>query len=265
MLYFSSLLNDTPKYSSDAKNLFSALAAHGESFGFLQGTKDIWAKDYMPVKTRSETFISFRYEPSYLKNIPHKRTNYRRDISSQFELPVIYSDINLDGGNVVFSPSKEKAIISDRIFPENSHWEKDALTAKLSALLEAEIIIIESLQSDLTGHADGMVRFLSEDTVLINKTEWKNGLEQRQARCLSQYGFHVIAFPYDQRETESAEGCYLNYLETSRHVFLPAFGIESDISAQNAAARIFQKKVVPVELHLIPREGGVLNCISWEL
>ncbi|MBM6921813.1 agmatine deiminase family protein [Phocea massiliensis] len=265
MLYFSSLLNDTPKYLSDAKNLFSALSTHGELFGFLHQTKDIWSRDYMPVKTRSGTHISFRYEPSYAMDTPQRCTDYRRDISSQFELSVIYSDINLDGGNVVFSPSKEKAIISDRIFLENSNWKRSVLTAKLSELLEAEIIIIESLKSDLTGHADGMVRFLSEDTVLINKTEWKNGLEQRQARCLSQHGFHVIEFPYDQCGTENAKGCYLNYIETSRYIFLPIFDIESDTNAQNTAVRIFQKKIVPVELHAIPKEGGVLNCISWEL
>ena len=73
---------------------------------------------------------------------------------------LVYSDINLDGGNVVFSPSKEKVIISDRVFSENHGISESELAAKLEKLLEASLIIIPSLKSDMTGHADGMVRFV---------------------------------------------------------------------------------------------------------
>lgn len=71
----------------------------------------------MPVKTKSGKYVSFRYEPSYLDGSPELRTDFRRDIVPNFDFKnLVYSDINLDGGNVVFSPSKEKVIISDRVF-----------------------------------------------------------------------------------------------------------------------------------------------------
>ena len=66
MLYFSSLLKTTPQYSLSAENLFSALSDSGEEFALFDGARDIWARDYMPVKTKSGQYISFRYEPSYL-------------------------------------------------------------------------------------------------------------------------------------------------------------------------------------------------------
>ena len=113
MLYFSSLLKTIPEYAASAGNLFTALSKCGEEYTFFDGAKDIWAKDYMPVKTGSSKYISFRYEPCYLKDDPQLKTDFKNDVAPKLSLPVIYSNINLDGGNIVFSPSKEKAIISD--------------------------------------------------------------------------------------------------------------------------------------------------------
>lgn len=102
MLYFSSLLNTNPKYLLSAENLFSVLSDSGEKFTLFDGARDIWARDYMPVRTKGGKYISFRYELSYLADYPKLRTNFKTDIAPHFALPVIYSNINLDGGNVVF-------------------------------------------------------------------------------------------------------------------------------------------------------------------
>ena len=263
MVYFSALLKQ-PKYRADAERLFSALTANGEAFSLIKNTRDIWIRDFMPIKTRKGRYISFRYEPSYLVEDEHLRTEYR-DIASQFDFDVTYSSINLDGGNVVFSPSKEKALISNRIFSENPAYEKNELVDKLSKLLEAEVVIIEALKSDMTGHADGMVRFVSEDTVLINKTNWKKGLEQRQKIYLEAEVFKVIEFPYhDSHCGKDATGSYLNYLETPCHIFFPIFDVPEDEIALSTARKVFSKKVLPVKITEIPKDGGVFNCISWE-
>ena len=88
MLYFSSLLKTNPKYSLSAENLFSALSDHGENFSLFDGAKDIWARDYMPIKTQSGKYVSFRYEPSYLADEPQIRTDFKADIAPHFTLPV---------------------------------------------------------------------------------------------------------------------------------------------------------------------------------
>ena len=106
MLYFSALLKTNPKYSKSAGNLFSALSKCGEEYTFFDGAKDIWARDYMPVKTRSGKYISFRYEPCYLKDYPQMKTDFKNDVAPKLGLPVIYSNINLDGGNIVFPPKQ---------------------------------------------------------------------------------------------------------------------------------------------------------------
>lgn len=153
-------------YPTDAEALFAALAAHDVPYALLEGTRDVWLRDFMPVRTGSGKLVSFRYEPSYLKNDPDLRTDFRKDLAPQLGLPVTYSNINLDGGNVVFSPSGARVLISDRVFSENTEYPSAALVRELSELLEAEVLIIPSLKSDMTGHADGMARFLDDRTVL---------------------------------------------------------------------------------------------------
>lgn len=266
MLYFSSLLKTTPKYALSAENLFSALLDHGEKFSLFDGAKDIWARDYMPVKTQSGKYVSFRYEPGYLADAPQIRTDFKADIAPHFTLPVTYSDINLDGGNVVFSPSRTKAVITDRVFAENPDMDESAVLTGLAALLEAEIIVIPSLapRNDMTGHADGVVRFVDENTAVGNASPYKNGYEQKVKQALGKHGIAVIDFPYFDSAGKSAVGSYLNYLETETHLFLPVFGDARDAAAVKCAKQIFSKEIIAVNINGIAAKGGVLNCISWE-
>ena len=108
MIYFSSLLQTNPTYQPAADRLFAALYSAGVEYQLIDGTQDIWLRDFMPVQIRDSSFVSFRYEPCYLEDAPELKTNFKRDISTQFSFPVAYSNINLDGGNVVFSPSKKR-------------------------------------------------------------------------------------------------------------------------------------------------------------
>lgn len=264
-LYFSSLLKTNPKYSLSAENLFSALSNCNEKFTLFDGARDIWARDYMPIKTKSGKYISFRYEPSYLANNPQLRTNFKTDIAPSFKVDnLVYTDINLDGGNVAFSPSKEKVIISDRVFSENHGISEAELTSKLEKLLEASVLIIPSLKSDMTGHADGIVRFVDENTVVTNAPLSPYGFETKVKKSLQNYGFNVIDFPYFYSKGDSAVGCYLNYLATEKSIFLPVFGVDTDNEAIELAKNIFDKTIIPVNINEIAKYGGLLNCIGWE-
>lgn len=263
MVYFSSILPH--KFPQEAITIFSTLEKHGVAYRLLDNVRDIWLRDFMPVRTGSGRLVSFRYEPSYLNGFPTLRTDFRREIAPQLHLPVTYSDINLDGGNVVYSPSRQKAIVSDRVFLENPSYSPTVLVQELENLLEAEIIIIPSLKSDMTGHADGMVRFVNEAAVIGNDVPSANGLEQHIKWILRSHGIDVIDFPYQDGQGISAVGCYLNFLETENCIFLPVFGLDMDKTAVETATQVFKKEIVPVRLDEIAKQGGCLNCISWEL
>ena len=262
MFCLSRLLSNI--YASDTANLTAALGAHNIPCRFLPSTKDIGLRDLMPVRTGSGKLVSFRYEPSYLKNDPDLITDFRKDLAPQLSLPVTYSNINLDGGTVVFSPSGTRVLISDRVFSENPEYPPAVLVRELSELLEAEVLLSPSLKSDMTGHADGMARFLDDRTVLCNRPLSSYGFEQKVKRSVRAYGLNAVDFPFVPTGRISAVGCYLNYLETEQAVLLPVFGIEQDAEATVSAQQIFHKEIVTVNIREIARQGGCLNCISWE-
>lgn len=265
MIYLSSLLKTIEKYKPAAERLFFALSFYNVDFCLLDGCKDVWLRDFMPIKTKSGKYVSFKYEPSYLDKYKHLQTDFKDDVSDKLSLlELTYSDINLDGGNVVFSPSKRTAIISDRIFEENGNKNKTELLQELEQLLEAQIIIISSLKSDMTGHADGMVRFIDDNTAVVNDTPYQNGLEQRISKNLKEHRINTIPFPYFDSPENSAVGCYINFFETAQALFLPVFGVDMDSEAIDTAKNIFNKTIVPVNINEIAEQGGVLNCISWE-
>lgn len=265
MLYLSSLLQTTPIYQAAADRLSAALASQQIPYRFLTGTKDIWLRDFMPVQNRDGTFVSFRYDPGYLQNTPELKTDYEQDIAPQLSLSVTPSSINLDGGNVVFSPSRERVVISDRVLRENPAYAPGELVKALEEQLMAQVILIPSLPSDMTGHADGMVRFVDENTVVGNRVPYQYGLEGRIKRVLRTYHIQVVDFPYFYSPKDSAVGCYLNFLETDTCIFLPVFGVAMDEEAVAQAQDLFSKPVVPVCINEIAAQGGVLNCISWEM
>ena len=99
----------------------------------------IWARDYMPVQVSKDKFVRFNYSPDYLKDSPE----YKPDtptILSTLGLQVINSDIIIDGGNII--SCGDKVIMTDKIFRENQHYDRDVLIDTLSKLLEAEIVLI---------------------------------------------------------------------------------------------------------------------------
>ena len=264
-VYMSELLMD--RYPETCQNLISILEKHKTNYLFLKGTKDIWCRDYMPVRIESGKLIQFRYEPSYLKGKPEWEES-RSDVKEVCRLNGIsaqFSDINLDGGNVLICGGR--AIVSDRVFPENPDIDRDSLVASLSQLLECEIIIIPTIHGDLTGHADGMVRFVNRDTLLGNNLEaefkyWREGMQ----KVLTEYKLSYINVPFfeDKAHSDSAIGVYVNYIEVNNLLVVPVFGREQDKEVIDILHKAFPDKLIEtIDYSNVALEGGLLNCTTW--
>lgn len=266
IVYMSDLLEE--RFPDSFNRLTAILKKHGVEYRLLKGTKDIWCRDYMPIQTESGKLIQFRYEPSYLKG--EEWDSIRSDVHEVCEkngLNPIFSDINLDGGNVLICNGR--AIISDRIFAENPNYEKDSLVDELSKLLECEIIIIPAQNGDYTGHADGMVRFVNRNTILGNSLEsefkyWRDGMQ----KVIHQYDLKYIDVPFfeqkDRKHPDSAIGIYVNYLEVNNLIVVPIFGRDEDKQAIEILQKSFpNKKIETIDYNDIAKEGGLLNCTTW--
>ena len=61
MLLLSKILLEKKEYSMFIERFLGALSMEEISPIFVDNTKDIWMRDYMPVNTKSGRYISFRY------------------------------------------------------------------------------------------------------------------------------------------------------------------------------------------------------------
>ena len=248
--------------------LHSLLTSHGVEIRLLNNVRDIWARDFCPIQVGPGKLVRFRYGPDYLNE--HREVRTGREVAQQFSglEEILYSDINLDGGNVV--ASRNKAIITDKVYRENPDWDRRKLRDELQRLLQVQqLIVIPREPYDLIGHADAMVRFIDEDTVLVNDyAEVDSPFGDRLVHALRCQGLAIELVPYfhERRSTggiPSAVGCFVNFLRTEKVVIVPAYGSKYDQIALNRLKTLFSNvPVVSLDCTNLAREGGVLNCIS---
>ena len=273
-VYVSSILKE--KFPNAAKELFSILRKYNVTIKELAHTKDIWCRDYMPVQNSIGELIQFKYEPSYLRGEKEWEES-RSDVHEVCEangIKPIYSDLKIDGGNVVMLGNK--AILTNRIFSENPEYDQDTLISKIENLLKAKVFIIPSysISEDITGHADGMVRFVDEQTILGNDLSedydyMKNGIN----KVCQMAGLNYIDVPYfipekDRNHELNAIGIYVNYLEVDNLIVLPQFKVNGnrDEETKELFKKIFPDRIIEtIDYNEVAVEGGLLNCSTWTI
>lgn len=262
-VYFSDLLQK--RHGPLAVQLTRLLEHNGIGVGWIEGTKDIWCRDFMPIQIARDRFVQFDYRPDYLmQGYQHTVTPPAIVRAALPEGALCRSvPIRIDGGNVVHCA--RKAVMTDRPF----RGRKKALQQELRELLEVdELIVIPAEPYELFGHADGIVRFVDEETVLVNDysaVDPRYG--SRLLQALERAGLRVIAIPYQPSEEgpdQSAHGVYVNFLQARGIILAPVFGIpEDDAVLRILTASYPGSNVEPVNCEALGKEGGLLNCISW--
>ncbi len=270
-VYVSALLEK--KHPVFFNNLISEFRLSNVTSDVLPDTRDIWAVDYMPIQLSKNRFISFTYRPDYLINFKtyQNRITDADLVCSKIAISAEKSDILIDGGNVI--KGKSFVIMTNKIFIENSQYSEKLLLKMLEEMFEVKVIIIPAFPKEYTGHADGLVRYFSEDTVLINNFSKETKQEHVEfavnlRKVLRNAGLNYREVPYqpDYSKSSDAIGLYLNYLHMKDFVLVPTFGIQSDDNAVKHFEELFKGSDVRfIRAEDIARNGGVLNCITWNI
>jgi hypothetical protein len=169
IVYFSGLLKSNLKYQPFHDQLIAILDKHKIGYGYLPETRDIWCRDYMPVQVAKDLFIEYRYDPDYLLDRKGRSIKTYPDmVCGSIGLKTDKFDLTLDGGNII--RWNDKVIMTDKVIPENAyHYRKAELIKKLEVAFEVnKIILIPWYPKDEFGHADGMIRFVDGNTVLVD-------------------------------------------------------------------------------------------------
>lgn len=248
----------------------------------------IWIRDYAPVRCRNT--VKFTYNPSYfiLKEHPtaRKLDAFGQTLLSREQQTT--SSIVLDGGNFIWNGA-EDVIVTTKIFADNAKLSYDCLEEELMRVTGA--VHIRQIGYDpfeSTGHADGYVRFISEDHVLVAAMPADYTIHKGPKIKRADYLFtkelldgiadylgryykvtrvtHCIPLRGKKHGVCSAFGCYVNYMKNQNIVYLPQFGVPVlDQAAIDLFATLFPAPalIVPVDCRALAEYGGVLNCITW--
>ncbi len=284
LVYFSSLIRTL--YEPEWARIESILKKHQIQYELLHATKSIWCRDYMPIQVAGNDFVQFQYNSSYIREKKYfDEKTIPQDVAEWQSFNIRSTDIILDGGNVV--RSKDKVIISDRVYNDNYTWSRPLLIREIEKLLQSEVIIIPAYPKDMTGHADGLVRFYDEKTVLINSsdsepekmwyTKFVQRLKEKSLDCIEVPIFDDPN-PLKDKDIGSAVGIYLNFLEIGNLIILPVFASKDLQTVDGLSVEDIDKNVIKqfknryrnhivelVEINRIGRQGGLMNCITWNI
>ncbi len=265
-VYFSQKI--TEKYQTELDRIITILNNHNVEHVLLKGTNDIWARDYMPIQISDNKYIEYRYDPDYLQGSEKGYRNlktYPDIVCDLMKLNTIKSDIILDGGNMV--KASNCIILTDKIVWENRiHYSKSDLTNKLKDTFEVEkIVFIPWDKKERYGHADGMLRFINNDTVLISDT-YKH--DKTLSNHLKKGKLNLEWLDFKVKKKDKSSWAYINFLQTHDIILLPKLNADEDYQALEQIEKYYPKyknSIYQVELTEIIKLGGALNCISWTI
>jgi agmatine/peptidylarginine deiminase len=225
---------------------------------------DIWIRDWGFVGN-----CYFKYSPSYARNLhPQsaiKRARQHLDIQTGREHRLI--PLVLDGGNLVHNGNV--AILTEKVLQDNPQMSRLEIERMIISLGFERVFFIPVEPEDVIGHADGIVRFLSPDVLLVNEYTGSHfrDYQRRLMTILRRAKLHAELFPFPWFSTNeindgvwSAVGCYINFIQTARGIVCPVFENEFD----QRALELLQKTSIStrfVEATTLAGLGGVLNCV----
>jgi agmatine/peptidylarginine deiminase len=267
-IYFSEKLKtDFPK---TCNQIIEALKLKGIEPKFLPNTNDIWVRDFMPIQVSENKFIEYRYDPDYLQSKESRKLkSYPDIICDSVGINTVKTDLIIDGGNII--KSKDCVILTNKVVLENNDfYTKERLVDKLKELFEIEkIVLIPWDKKEPYGHADGMIRFKNENSVLIPKyfDKYDKVFKNKLFEELEKHGLSWEKIDLNL-QNENSWG-YLNFLQIQNVILLPTFGIDEDNQVLEQINRHFPDyadgRIIKINMSEIIKHDGALNCISWTI
>lgn len=253
------------------RSITKILDKYGVPHEALKATKDIWVRDFMPIQECLGFLLRYNYMPDYLRT----EARYRDLISDPVEVceangikacPNI-SGIRMDGGNVVHGGMK--VIMTSKVFEENPKMTVNRLSRLLEDHFSAELIILPWDTNEIYGHADGIVRFVDDETVIMtNYHQFDPKMAARFRNILKAHFKVVHELNYNVEHLSENSWAYINWLQTDRVLIIPAFGIPEDEQALHQIKRWmpqYRDCIEMADASDLVREGGCLNCATWTI
>lgn len=280
IVFFSNQLS--ANYRSCKKDILKALKKNNIQVGTdIRASKDIWARDYMPIQIDNNRFVRYKYNPDYLiKTGLSKYITVKPDCPFLQDKEIVECDLVLDGGNIVVCGNK--VILTEKVFAENKNLSQFEITNRIEKAFAKEVIWIpcdphEIKEAETNNdlplcHADGILHTIDEETILLsNYIDYDNDFRAKLLERLSPY-FKIEEYSFGDKRSDKS-WIYINYLQIGKVILLPTVGEPADGLAVEKLKSLFHdditiEKIDSKELTFDAEDGNVggsLHCISWNV
>ncbi len=230
------------------------------------GVLDIWIRDFAPVHPFQ--MVQFKYDrPAVEQGIQTSFKNF----AVENDLRFTQSNLKLDGGNAVDN-GKDKIVFTEKVFQRNPALTEEQIITQLKESLGATDIAIIPMDEEFLGHADGMVMFTGDNTLLVNNypddpafkaevnAKLASGLPNVEIKEIEGGGYGEAYGDY-----ASACGIYVNSVVTNRFIYAPVFDDAKDDAAIQTISSNTGKTVITINAKEVCGLGGSVRCLSWQL
>ena len=251
--------------------------ALGKKHVTIAPMQDIWMRDFSSANPAQP--IMFRYTAAGQgggkkgQAISDKVQDQFKSYSQKAGLQFTQSQLLNDGGNWV-EDGYGNVVLSSKFLTDNKLTENEARKQLMALTGAKQIAFIEADEQGGLEHADGVVSFIDQNTLVINTypedPDYAKQLKADLKRGIPNLKIHEIITPYDGSEIYdkkfgSACGLYTNILVTPERIYFPQFGIKADAVALKQIRSMTKRTVVPVQSANVCHMGGGVRCMSWQV
>ncbi len=267
VVYYSAMFPE--KYPGVSQRIKAILDKHGVRHAALSGTKSVWARDYMPIQSTPDKYYIYDYTPDYLRldERYHDLMNNPADVcrENRVQYDSTLRNVRIDGGNVVRGTAK--FIMTAKVFEENPAIPVRELVRMLEDSFGAELVLLPWDTHEMFGHADGIVRIVDADSVIMgNYRQIDCRMGERFYNILKAQFKHVHELHFDVPKLSKYSWAYINWLQTDKVIIVPSFGVPED---EQAFFQIeewlpeYRGRIEMADACGLVRHGGAFNCATW--
>ena len=269
-VFFSALLRERCPIAF--RGLTEVLDRYEVPWSLLEGTNDIWCRDYMPIQVLPNQFLGYDYHPDYLlRNANDKATiTDGNEICRKlgYACSNMLGTIKIDGGNIV--KASGRAIMTSKIFEENPGVNLSDFIRCIEAALGASLVVLPWDSNEEFGHSDGICRYIGGDRVLLtNYADFDSRMAVRFRNILNACFKSVEEMKFcTKKKPHKYSWAYINWLQTEQVLILPEFGIEEDEQAFEQISKLMPEyagRIEMVDASDLVIHGGCFNCCSWTI
>lgn len=233
-------------------------------------------------------FIHYTYYPDYLMRSMEERASITNPIRLEQQLLVMQGKVVvnlpliLDGGNVIITD--RHIIMTEKVLFENHRGKFDnekAISRQIIKKTKLEPIYItwDSPKStgnkkvEKYGHIDWIVKYLGGESnviVVAKNEEITRNVTESAIRKLEEAGCYDVRIFELEHPTQNS-WAYLNFVQVEDVVLIPKVADpENDNEAEEKLKKLFevaghQVSIETIDCQDLIKEGGALNCISWNV